>query len=166
MKHVYIEDLPKHVGEEVEIKGWLYNRRGKGKLSFLMIRDGSGVVQCVAFKKEMDEENFKLATQIPQESSVIVRGSVRADERSPGGVEVGLSQVEMVSASAENYPIQIQDVKPDVGFLMKNRHLWLRSRKQAALLRIRADVMRSIQEFFDDRGYVRIDSPIITPAAC
>ncbi|MDP6957859.1 MAG: asparagine--tRNA ligase [Planctomycetota bacterium] len=166
MKHVYIEDLPKHVGEEVQIKGWLYNRRGKGKLSFLQIRDGSGVVQCVAFKKEMDEEHFKLATQIPQESSVIVRGSVRADERSPGGVEVGLSQVEMVSASAENYPIQIQDVKPDVGFLMKNRHLWLRSRKQAALLRIRADVMRSIQEFFDDRGYVRIDSPIITPAAC
>ena len=166
MMLAYVEDLKKHVGAEVEIRGWLYNKRVKGKIAFLLVRDGSGVVQCVAVKGEVGDEKFALCDRLPQESSVVVRGSVRADERSPGGVEVGLRDISVVAESAPNYPIQIQDTVPEVGFLMQNRHLWLRSRKQAALLRIRAEVIRSIQEFFDTRGFVRVDSPILTPAAC
>ena len=162
----YVEDLKKHVGQEVTLRGWLYNKRVKGKIAFLMIRDGSGLVQCVAVKNEVGDAAFALCDHVPQESSLEVVGTVRADERSPGGVEVGLKSIKVVTESAPNYPIQIQDVAPEVGFLMQNRHLWLRSRKQSALLRVRAEVIRSIREFFDDRGFICVDSPILTPAAC
>jgi asparaginyl-tRNA synthetase len=162
----YVEDLKKHVGQEVTLRGWLYNKRVKGKIAFLMLRDGSGVVQCVAVKNEVGDAAFALCDHVPQESSLELVGTVRADERSPGGVEVGLKTVRVIAESAPNYPIQIQDVAPEVGFLMQNRHLWLRSRKQAALLRIRAEIVRSIREFFDSRGFVCVDSPILTPAAC
>ena len=164
--NAYIEDLKKHVGQEVTLRGWLYNKRVKGKIAFLLIRDGSGIVQCVAVKNEVGEEKFALCDRLPQESSVEVTGTVRADERSPGGVEMGLKELRVVVESAPNYPIQIQDVAPEVGFLMQNRHLWLRSRKQAALLRVRAKVIRAIRDFFDGRGFVCVDSPILTPAAC
>ena len=162
----YIEDLKGHVGQEVTLRGWVYHKRVKGKIAFVMVRDGSGVVQCVAVKNEIGDERFALCDHVPQESSVVVTGTVRADERSPGGVEIGLKDIRVVSESAPNYPIQIQDVTPEVGFLMQNRHLWLRSRKQAALLRVRAEVIRSIRDFFDSRGFVCVDSPILTPAAC
>jgi asparaginyl-tRNA synthetase len=162
----YVEDLKRHVGQEVALRGWLYNKRVKGKIAFLMIRDGSGVVQCVAVKAEVGDEAFAALDHLPQESSLELVGSVRADERSPGGVEVGVKSFRVVAESAPNYPIQIQDVAPEVGFLMQNRHLWLRSRKQAALLRVRAEVIRAVRDFFDSRGFVCVDSPILTPAAC
>ena len=164
--HVYVEDLRKHIGQDVTLRGWLYNKRVKGKIAFLMLRDGSGVVQCVAVRSEIGDARFALCDHVPQESSLELVGSVRADERSPGGVEVGLKDIRVIAESAPNYPIQIQDVAPEVGFLMSNRHLWLRSRKQAALLRVRSEVIRSIREFFDSRGFVCVDSPILTPAAC
>ena len=145
----YIEDLKKHVGQEVTLRGWVYNKRVKGKIAFVMIRDGSGLAQCVAVKNEIGDEKFGLCDHVPQESSVIVTGTVRADERSPGGVEIGLKDIQVIAESAPNYPIQIQDVAPEVGFLMQNRHLWLRSRKQAALLRVRAEIIRAIRDFFD-----------------
>ncbi len=162
----YVEDLKGHVGQEVTLRGWLYNKRVKGKIAFLMLRDGSGIVQCVAVKGEVGEEKFAALDHLPQESSLEVTGAVRADERSPGGVEVGVKDLRVVAEAAANYPIQIQDVVPEVGFLMQNRHLWLRSRKQAALLRVRAEVIRAIRDFFDGRGFVCVDSPILTPAAC
>jgi asparaginyl-tRNA synthetase len=162
----YVEDLKKHVGQEVVLRGWLYNKRVKGKIAFLMIRDGSGVVQCVAVKAEVGDSAFAALDHLPQESSLELVGSVRADDRSPGGVEVGVKTFRVVAESAPNYPIQIQDVAPEVGFLMQNRHLWLRSRKQAALLRVRAEVIRAVRDFFDSRGFVCVDSPILTPAAC
>ena len=162
----YIEDLKKHVGQEVTLRGWLYNKRGKGKIAFLMVRDGSGTVQCVAVKKELGDEKFDLCDHLPQESAIELTGEVRADDRSPGGVEIGLKDIKVVAEAQPNYPIQIQDVTPEVGFLMQNRHLWLRSRKQAAILRLRAEVIRAIREFFDSRGFVCVDAPVLTPAAC
>ncbi len=164
--NAYVEDLRKHVGAEVTLRGWLYHKRVKGKIAFLLLRDGSGVVQCVAVKGEIGDEAFALCDRLHQESSIEVTGAVRADERSPGGVEVGVRGLRVVAEAAPNYPIQIQDVVPEVGFLMQNRHLWLRSRKQTALLRIRAEVIRAIRDYFDSRGFVCVDSPILTPAAC
>ncbi|MBI4565803.1 MAG: asparagine--tRNA ligase [Planctomycetes bacterium] len=164
--HVAVADLKKHVGHEVTVKGWLYNRRAKGKIAFLILRDGTAHVQAVAVKSEMGEASFALCARLPQESSLIATGLVRADERSPGGVELALRSLDVVGEAQADYPIQIQDVVPDVGFLMKNRHLWLRSKKQAALLRVRSEVIRAIRDFFDSRGFVLVDSPILTPAAC
>jgi len=164
--HVYVEDLKKHVGQDVAVKGWLYNRRAKGKIAFLILRDGTGLVQTVAVKSELGDAAFAVCEKVPQESSLVVTGSVRADERSPGGVELGIKSLKVVGEAAADYPIQIQDVVPDIGFLMKNRHLWLRSRKQAALLRVRGEVIRAIRDFFDGRGFTLVDSPILTPAAC
>ncbi len=161
-----IDRLREHVGQEVTLRGWLYNRRAKGKIAFLLLRDGTGTVQCVAVRAEIGDEKFGICEKLPQESSLEVTGSVRADERSPGGVEIGLKDVRVVAESAPDYPIQIQDVVPEVGFLMQNRHLWLRSRKQVALLRLRAEVIRAIRDFLDGRGFVCVDSPILTPAAC
>jgi asparaginyl-tRNA synthetase len=162
----YIEDLQKHVGQEVTLRGWLYNRRVKGKIAFLILRDGTGVVQGVAVRQEIGDAKFELCEKMPRESSLEVVGTVRADERSPGGVEVGIRDVRVVAEAAADYPIQIQDVVPEVGFLMQNRHLWLRSRKQSALLRLRSEVIRAIRDFFDTRGFTCVDSPILTPAAC
>lgn len=166
MPFVSVRDLKAHVGAEVSVRGWLYNRRGKGKLLFLIVRDGSGIVQCVAFKQDVPEELFARAQSLRQESSLIVTGEVRADERSPGGVELGIRSLEVIHEPAEDYPIQIQDTAPDVGFLLQHRHLWLRSRKPAATLRIRGEVIAAIRDFFDSRGFTCVDSPILTPAAC
>ena len=166
MEFVTISELKAHVGEEVRVRGWLYNRRSKGKLAFLIVRDGTGIVQCVAFKKEVPPGVFERATAVRQESSLVVTGDVREDARSPGGVELGIKDLEVIHEAADGYPIQIQDTVPDVGFLMRNRHLWLRSRKPAATLRIRGEVIAAVRDFFDSRGYVCVDSPILTPAAC
>lgn len=166
MKHVYVDELRNHVGETVEIKGWLYNKRSKGKIHFLLIRDGTGLVQGVALKGRISDATFELCEKITQESSVTVTGSVKAEPRAPGGYELDVKEVRVIAAAEQPYPIQIQDVVPEVGFLMKNRHLWLRSRKPAATMRIRAAVVKAIRDFFDERGFVCIDSPILTPAAC
>ena len=161
-----VDTLHKHVGQEVRLRGWLYNKRSKGKLHFLLVRDGTGITQCVAFKGNLGDDAFDRAGRLPQESSLEVIGSVRADARAPGGHEVEVKSLSVVQEAAANYPIQIQDTPPDIGFLMKHRHLWLRSRKQVALMRLRSEVIAACRDYFNSRGYVCFDSPILTPAAC
>jgi len=161
--HVSIDELPAHIGETVTLKGWLHNRRSSGKLHFLQVRDGSGFTQVVCFKGNFDEELFKRIDSLPQESSLIVVGEVKEDKRSSGGVEVGATAVEIV-AEAEPFPITKKE--HGTAFLLEKRHLWLRSRKQNATLRIRARVIKAIRDFLDDRGFVGMDSPIFTPSAC
>jgi asparaginyl-tRNA synthetase len=160
---VYIEDIGRHDGETVTLKGWLYNRRSSGKLHFLLLRDGTGILQCVVFKKDVPAETFALADHLPQESSLIVTGTVRKDERAPLGYELGVSSLEVVQ-EAEEYPITPKE--HGVAFLLDHRHLWVRSARQHAVLRIRAEVVRACREYFDTRGFVLFDSPILTPAAC
>ncbi len=163
MPHVYIEDIAKYDGQDVTLKGWVYNRTDKGKLRFLMIRDGSGLIQAVVFQKAVTPEVFASADTVTQESSVIVTGKVRADQRAPGGYELDVSNLEVVQL-AEAYPITPKE--HGTAFLMENRHLWLRSSRQHAALRVRSEIIKGCRDFFDDRGFVLVDTPIITPAAC
>lgn len=162
---ISISDIANHVGDEVTVRGWVYNRTDKGRLQFIQLRDGTGIVQGVAFKKEMDEAQFEIAGKLTQESSVIVTGTVRADERAPGipgGFELGIKDLQLIQMS-EEYPITPKE--HGVEFLMDNRHLWVRSSRQWAILRIRATIIRSLREWLDDHGFLLIDTPIITPAA-
>lgn len=162
---ITISDIGQYIGQEVTLRGWVYNRTDKGRLQFLLVRDGTGIVQCVAFKKEMDEAQFEIARALAQESSVIITGMVRADERAPGtpgGFEVGITDLKLVQ-QAEDYPITPKD--HGIEFLMDNRHLWLRSQRQWAILRIRATIVNAIRNWLDDHGYLLVDTPIITPAA-
>jgi asparaginyl-tRNA synthetase len=162
--HVYVENLKGYVGQEVVLKGWLYNMAGKGKLSFLQVRDGSGVVQCVMSKAEVGDEIFGRGAQLKQESSIIVTGVVREDARSPIGVEVGVKHLEVVHIPASDFPISPKD--HGTAFLMEQRHLWLRSRRQVAVLRVRAEIIKQIRNYFDSRGFTLMDAPIFTPSAC
>ncbi|MEA2339345.1 MAG: asparaginyl-tRNA synthetase [Thermoanaerobaculia bacterium] len=162
MTTVRIKELPQHVGEKVTINGWLYNKRTSGKLQFPIIRDGSGYLQCVVFKKEVSEETWAAADAATQESSVRITGSVREEGRAPGGVELGVETFEILGAAGE-YPISPKEHGTD--FLMNHRHLWLRSSKQHAVLRIRNEVEKGIRDFFYDRDFVLIDSPILTANA-
>ena len=163
MGRVYIEDIGVHQEQEVTIRGWLYNKRSSGKVRFLMIRDGTGVIQGVMSKSDVDEETFSLHEQLTQESSIIVTGKVRADERAPGGYELIINSIELVHL-AESYPITPKE--HGTGFLMDHRHLWLRSSRQNAVLRVRSTVVKAIRDFFDDRGFTLMDAPIFTPSAC
>lgn len=163
IEHVYIEDIGKHVGKEVTLKGWLYNLRSSGKLHFLQLRDGTGIIQCVIFEKEVPPEIFKLADSIPQESSLAVKGTVREDKRSALGFEIGVKDLKILHKT-ENYPISPKE--HGVGFLMDQRHLWLRSSNQHAILRIRAEIVKAVRDYFDSNGFTLIDAPIFTPAAC
>ena len=158
-----IRSIGGHDGQEVRIRGWLYNKREKGKLAFLILRDGSGYLQAVAFKPEVPEEVFAACQQVTQESSLTVTGKVRADKRAPGGYEMSLTGIE-IHQLAHEYPISPKEHGPD--FLLDHRHLWLRSSKQHALLRIRSEICQGIRDFFWKRDFVLIDSPILTPAAC
>ena len=158
-----IARLSEHVDEEVTLEGWLYNRRSSGKIHFLQVRDGSGMVQGVLLKKEAPEDLFDRAGTIPQESSIVVTGTVRADERAPGGYELSLKDVEVLQ-EADEYPISKQAHGPD--FLLTHRHLWIRSRKQHATLRVRSEVLQATRDFFYDRDFICMDAPIFTPAAC
>src|SRR5436305_1626615 len=162
VRTVLNKDLPQHVSEKVTVNGWLYNKRTSGKLQFPIIRDGSGYVQGVIFKKEVSEETWKTADEVTQESSVRVTGTVRAEARAAGGVELGVETLEIVSI-ARDYPISPKEHGTD--FLMNHRHLWLRSSKQHAVLRVRNEVEKSIRDFFYDRDFVLIDSPILTANA-
>ncbi|MFQ5705913.1 MAG: asparagine--tRNA ligase [bacterium] len=159
----YISDLSKHVGQEVSVYGWLYNKRSSGKLWFLLIRDGSGILQAVAFRGDVGEEIFEQCEQVTQESSVIVSGTVNADKRAPGGYELQLRGIQILQL-ARDYPITPKE--HGTTFLMDYRHLWLRSSRQHAILRIRHEVVRACRDFFDQRGFVLLDAPIFTPAAC
>jgi asparaginyl-tRNA synthetase len=163
MKKVRINQLSKHVGESVLIEGWLYNKRSSGKLQFPIIRDGSGYTQGVLSKKEVDEAAWNAADEATQESTVRVVGTVREEPRAPGGHELHLSSFELVSKAAE-YPITPKE--HGTAFLMDLRHLWLRSSKQHAVLKVRNEVEQSCRDFFYERDFVLIDSPILTPAAC
>ena len=166
-EHIYIEQIANYVGKEVTVKGWLYAKTGKGKLQFLQVRDGTGVIQCVVFKKEVTPEAFEAAHQLTQESSLIVTGTVRADERAPGipgGFELGVSDLQCVQLVTDEYPITPKE--HGVEFLMQHRHLWIRSSRQWAALRVRATIIKAIRDWLDDHGFVLMDTPILTPAAC
>jgi asparaginyl-tRNA synthetase len=160
---VYIKDLKDHVGEEVTLKGWLYNKRSSGKLKFLILRDGSGYVQCVVFKGNVSEELFDAADKLTQESSFEVKGKVKSEPRSVGGYEIDVTDLETVSIAHE-YPITPKE--HGIEFLIDNRHLWVRSKRQVAILKIRHRVVKAIRDFFDSRGFTLFDPPIITPNAC
>jgi asparaginyl-tRNA synthetase len=157
------ESLPSRVGARVEVRGWLYNRRSSGKLHFLEIRDGTSIVQAVAFAPELDPALFEALGSLPQESSLVVRGTVKQAPRTTLGVEIGIDSAEVVGV-AHDYPITKKEHSPE--FLLERRHLWIRSRKQHATLRIRARVIKAIRDFFDERGFLCVDSPIFTPSAC
>jgi asparaginyl-tRNA synthetase len=159
---VYIEDLAAHEGETVSVRGWLYNQRSSGKIAFLQVRDGTGVVQTIVSKSDVDERVWESVGQLTQESSLVVSGQVKADARAPGGFELGVEDLEIVHV-AEEYPITPKE--HGIEFLMDQRHLWLRSSRQTAALKIRAKVSRICRSYYDDRGFTLIDSPILTPAA-
>jgi asparaginyl-tRNA synthetase len=161
--HTYINQLSEHVGEEVTLKGWLYNLRSSGKLLFPQLRDGTGLAQCVVLKKAVAPEVWDALKGLGQESALVVKGTVRADERAPGGYEVDVSAAEVVS-EAHDYPITPKEHGTE--FLMDKRHLWLRSRRQHAILKVRHTVVKAVRDFLDNDGHTLCDAPIFTPAAC
>ncbi len=160
---VTIATISRHVGQKVALHGWLYNKRSSGKIHFIQLRDGTGIIQCVMEKKAVSEELFALVERTVQESSIVVEGTVREDARSPIGFELGVTDFRLVHMAGE-YPISPKE--HGVEFLMDHRHLWLRSRRQNAILRIRAEVIRAIRDYFDTNGFVLLDAPVLTPSAC
>jgi asparaginyl-tRNA synthetase len=161
-----IATLGQHEGQSVTLRGWLYNLRESGKLLFPIFRDGTGTVQGVAHVKSVPPEVFEALKELTQESSVIVKGKVRADKRAPGGFELDVEDIQVVQRVPESDPYPISPKDHGVEFLMEHRHLWLRSPRQSAILRIRAEIMRAAAEYFDTNGFIRTDPPILTPAAC
>ena len=163
MNRLYIEDLPEHEGETLRLSGWLYTKRSSGKIRFLVLRDGTGYLQGVMAKGAVSDEVFARFDELTQESSFSMTGKVRKEPRAPGGYEMDVSDLQIIHVAKE-YPITPKEHGTD--FLMDRRHLWVRSSKQHAVLRIRHEVIRAIREFFDSRGFVLFDAPIFTPAAC
>src|SRR5487761_1103611 len=161
-----IASLGQHEGQTVTLRGWLYNLRESGKLLFPIFRDGTGTVQGIVPKSAVPPEVFERIKALTLESSVIVRGKVRADQRAPGGFELDVEDLEVLHRVPEDVPFPISLKEHGVDFLMEHRHLWIRTPRQAAILRIRAEIMRAAQEYFDSNGFVRTDPPILTPAAC
>ncbi|MCS7230027.1 MAG: asparagine--tRNA ligase [Candidatus Kryptonium sp.] len=160
---VYIENLSDYVGKEVKIYGWVYNKRSSGKIRFVLVRDGTGILQCVMTKGETPDEVFDKYDILTQESSLIVSGVVNEDKRAPGGYELHIKDIQIIHIS-QDYPITPKE--HGVDFLMDHRHLWLRSRRPHAILRIRHRLVKAIRDFFDSKGFVLIDAPILTPSAC
>jgi len=158
-----IREISKWDGEEVEISGWVYNKRSSGKIHFLLIRDGTGIIQGVAVKKEVPEEVFNSFNELTQESSIIVTGKVRADKRAPGGYELTLTGLKTIQI-AEPFPITPKE--HGIDYLMEHRHLWLRSKKQHAVMLVRHEIIKSCRNFLDDSGFILMDTPILTPSAC
>src|SRR5476649_1240716 len=161
-----IATIGTHVGETVTLRGWLYNLRASGKLLFPIFRDGSGTIQGIVPKAAVPEDVFNTLKELTLESSLIVTGKVRADERAPSGFELDIENVEVIQRVADNTPFPITLKEHGVDFLMEHRHLWIRTPRQSAILRVRATIMRAAAEFFDMQGFVRTDPPILTPAAC
>jgi asparaginyl-tRNA synthetase len=162
-KHAYINQLAQHEGQEVVLKGWLYNMRSSGKILFPQLRDGTGLVQCVVLKNAVDPELWEALKAMGQESAVVVRGTVRADSRAPGGFEIDVNGGEVLQ-QVHDYPITPKEHGTE--FLMDHRHLWLRSRRQHAVLKVRHTVVQAVRNFLDNDGFTLMDSPIFTPAAC
>jgi asparaginyl-tRNA synthetase len=163
MKRIAIEELQHHVGEVVTLHGWIYNKRSSGKIRFLVMRDGSGLVQGVVAKAAVPEEVFNRFDELTQESSFTMTGKVRQEQRAPGGYELDVTDIQTIQIAHE-YPITPKE--HGIEFLMDRRHIWLRSSRQHAILRVRHEVIRAIRDFFDSRGFVLMDAPIFTPAAC
>jgi asparaginyl-tRNA synthetase len=163
MTHARIEHIGKHVGEMVAIKGWLHNRRSSGKIHFLVVRDGTGFLQVVMGKNDVPEETFKAADHLTQESAIIVTGTVREDKRAKGGYELTANGLEVVSPAGE-YPITPKE--HGVDFLLDRRHLWIRTERQVAILRVRHEIIDAVRDFFNSNGFILADTPIFTPAAC
>jgi asparaginyl-tRNA synthetase len=161
--NAYIEDIGNHEGQEVTIRGWLHNRRSSGKIHFLILRDGSGFIQAVMSKAAVGEEMFKAADHLSQETSVIVTGTARADTRAPSGYEIDVSNLQVVGES-HDYPITPKE--HGVDYLLDRRHLWIRSERQQAILRIRHEIINAVRDFFNQRGFILTDTPIFTPLAC
>ncbi|PYQ97211.1 MAG: asparagine--tRNA ligase [Acidobacteria bacterium] len=161
--HVYIEDIGKHEGEEVTIKGWLHNRRSSGKIHFLILRDGTGFIQAVVSRAAVGDDLFKLADHLSQETSVIVIGTARADKRAPTGFEIDVKGFQVVGES-HDYPITPKE--HGIDYLLDRRHLWIRTERQQAILRVRHEIINAVRDFFNGRGFILADTPIFTPAAC
>jgi len=159
----YIADIANHAGKEVTLSGWVYNKTGKGKLQFIMLRDGTGVIQAVVFAGNVSQEVFEACQQLTQESSIQVTGTVAEDKRAKGGYELQVNDVNILHI-AQEYPISPKE--HGIEFLMDHRHLWLRSSKQHAILRIRHEIIRAARQYFDDLGFTLVDAPIFTPNAC
>ncbi len=159
---VYIQDLGKYVGQEVRLEGWLYNKRSSGKIKFLILRDGTGLLQCIVFKGNVTEEEFQKADKMGQESSFAVEGIVKEEPRAPGGYELDVKKLEVIS-EAHDYPITPKE--HGIEFLIDHRHLWLRSKRQNAIIRVRHRIVKAIRDFFDGKGFTLLDTPIITPTS-
>jgi asparaginyl-tRNA synthetase len=160
---VYIEDIGRHEGEEVTIKGWLHNRRSSGKIHFLILRDGTGFIQAVMSKAAVGDDRFTAADHLSQETSIIVTGTARADKRAPSGYEIDVKSFEVVGES-HDYPITPKE--HGVDYLLDRRHLWIRTERQQSILRIRHEIINAVRDFFNGRGFILADTPIFTPAAC
>ncbi|MCK4755401.1 asparagine--tRNA ligase [candidate division WOR-3 bacterium] len=160
--HIYIEDIGKYQGKDVIIKGWLFNKRSSGKIRFILVRDGTGIIQSVIAKGEVKDELFEIADKITQESSIILTGTVRKEDRAPGGYEIIAKDIKVIQM-AEDYPITPKE--HSIEFLLPVRHLWLRSKKQNAIMRIRHEIIKACRDFLDNQGFINADTPILTPAA-
>src|SRR5215203_7326478 len=162
-KHTYINQLSKHEGAEVVLKGWLYNLRSSGKILFPQMRDGTGIVQCVVLKNAISPELWESLKTLGQESALVIKGTVRADSRAPGGYEIDVIHAEVLQ-QVHDYPITPKEHGTE--FLMDHRHLWLRSRRQHAILLVRHTIINAVRDFLNRDGFVLCDTPILTPAAC
>ena len=167
-KLLYIEDIARALdqweGKTVTLRGWLYGKRSSGKLHFLQLRDGTGILQCVMFFKDVPEEMFHLGDHLAQETSLAITGEVRRDKRSPIGFELGVKELQVISEPTAEYPISPKE--HGTAFLMDHRHLWLRSKRQVAIMRVRHEIIMAIRDYFDRNGFILIDAPIFTPNAC
>jgi asparaginyl-tRNA synthetase len=159
----YINKIGEHVGQSVTIKGWLHNRRSSGKIHFLVVRDGTGFLQVVMGKRDVDEATFQKADHLSQESAIIITGTVKAEERAAGGYEMVATALEVVN-EAHDYPITPKE--HGVDYLMDRRHLWIRAERQTAILRVRHEIINAVRDFFNEQGFILADTPIFTPAAC
>src|SRR6202050_1225962 len=166
MTRITIADASRHAGETVQIAGWLYNLRRSGKIVFPIVRDGTGLMQCVAVKSALPDALFETIKDLTQESSIIVTGKIRAEQRAVGGFEMDVEDLEVVQRVPESDPYPITPKEHGVEFLMDHRHLWLRSQRQHAIIRVRHEVIRAVRDYFDSHGFTLVDTPIFTPAAC
>ncbi|MDX2180702.1 MAG: asparagine--tRNA ligase [Bryobacteraceae bacterium] len=166
MTRIAIHQAHAHVGETVRIPGWLYNLRKSGKIAFPILRDGTGLMQCVAVKAQLDQALFETIKNLTQESSIVVTGKIRAEERAPGGFEMDVENLEVVQRVPESDPYPITPKEHGIDFLMDHRHLWLRSRRQHAIGKIRHEVVKGIRDYFDSNDFTLVDTPVFTPAAC
>src|ERR1700731_897123 len=165
-RRVSVADAGRHAGETVEIAGWLYNLRRSGKICFPQLRDGTGIIQCVAVKSALPEELCESLKNLTQESSLIIRGKLREEARAPGGYVLDVEGAEILQRVPEETPYPITPKDHGIDFLMDHRHLWLRSRRQHAALKVRHEVIKGIRDYFDSHGFVLVDTPIFTPSAC